>query len=131
VKQITLMEKYPVFTLEILKSETSYKNCDEIAHALKEKIYAHPIAEFIALFEHYLHTKNLKDGKIASDILDAKNVVFCFGKELPKAEVLAVRPRSIGICEKKECFILSFMEAPSAEGNKVMEEWVKSIANKN
>jgi hypothetical protein len=127
MRQINLMEKYPVFVLEVLKSETDFKNADEIAHYLKEKIYAHKIAEFIAVFEHYMHTKNLEEGVIAEGIIDAKNVVFCFGKQLPKPEVLAVRPRSIGICEYEDKFILSFLEAPNAEANDTMKEWIKSV----
>ena len=129
MKQIQLMEKYPVFVLEVMKSETTYKNADEIIHYLKEKVYEHKIAEFIGVFEHYMHTKNLEEGSIAEDICDAKNIIFCFGKQLPKCEVLAVRPRSIGVCEKDDRFIISFMEAPNAEGNAAMEEWVKGIKN--
>lgn len=127
MQQIQLMEKYPVFVLELPKSETKFKNADEIVHYLKEKIYAHKIAEFITVFEHYMHTKNLEEGIIAEGIIDAKNVVFCFGKQLPKPEVLAVRPRSIGICEYEDRFVISFLEAPNAEANDTMEEWVKSL----
>ena len=47
MKQITVMEKYPVFTLEIAKNETSYKNIDEVFAYLKEQIAAHPIATYI------------------------------------------------------------------------------------
>ncbi len=127
MKQLSLMEKYPVFVLEISKDETKYKSADEVVHYLKEKIYSHKIAEFIAVFEHYLHTKSLDEGVIAEGIIDAKNVIFCFGKQLPKPEVLAVRPRSIGICEYENRFVISFLEAPNAEANDTMEEWVKSI----
>ena len=129
MKQIHLMEKYPIFVLEISKNETVFKNADEIIHYLKEKIYSHKIAEFIAVFEHYMHTNNLEEGGISPEIIDAKNLIFCFGKKLPKAEVMAVRPRSIGVCEHKDKFIISFMEAPNAEGNIAMEKWVKSIKN--
>ena len=129
MKQIHLMEKYPVFALEIDKNETTFKNADEIIHYLKEKIYEHEIAEFIGVFEHFMHTKNLKEGVVAEDIKDAKNIIFCFGKQLLKCEVLSVRPRSIGVCEKNDKFVISFMEAPNAEGNTAMEKWVKSIKN--
>ena len=129
MKQITLMEKYPVNTLEINKSNTTLKSCDEILDNLQEKINAHPVAVYIATFDHYTHTKSLEVGEIAKDILDAKNIVFCFGKMLPKPELMGVRPRSIGVCETNDSFVISFMEAPNPDANKTMQEWAQSIAN--
>ncbi len=127
MKTITLMEKYPVFVLELNKDETDYKNTDAIIAYLKEKIEAHPVATFISIFDHYSHTKSLEEGKIDPNIIDAKNIVFCFGKELPKAEVLSVRPRSIGVAEFSDKFIISFIEAPNPAANASMEEWVKGL----
>jgi len=130
MKQITVMEKYPVFTLEIAKDETMLKSVDEILAFLKEKIEAHPVAVYISVFDHYSHTASLQVGSIAEDIKDAKNIICCFGKSLLKAEVLAVRPRSIGIAEMSDGFVISFLEAPNPDANTTMESWVKSIANK-
>ena len=127
MKQITVMEKYPVFTLEIEKSETTHKNVDEILAYLKSKIEAHPIAVYIGEFDHYAHTSSLEVGEINPDILDAKNIICCFGKVLPKAEVLAVRPRSIGVAELSDSFVVSFLEAPNPDANSAMESWVKGI----
>ncbi len=129
MKQITVMEKYPVFTLEINKNETSYKNIDAIFDYLKEEIEAHKVAVYIGEFDHYTHTNSLAEGDISEDIKDAKNIICCFGKHLPKAEVLAVRPRSIGIAETDGSFVISFLEAPNPEANNAMENWVKGIAN--
>jgi hypothetical protein len=127
MKQITVMEKYPVFTLEINKDETDHKSIDEIFVYLKEKINAHPIATYIGEFDHYTHTSNLEVGEINPDILNAKNIICCFGKVLPKAEVLAVRPRSIGVAELSDSFVVSFMEAPNIDANNAMIDWVKGI----
>ena len=129
MKQITVMEKYPVFTIEIAKNETTYKHVDEVIEYLKTQIEAHPIAVFIGVFDHYSHTSSLEVGEIAEDIKDAKNLICCFGKVLPKPEVLAVRPRSIGVAEMDESFVVSFLEAPNPDANAAMEKWVKSIAN--
>jgi hypothetical protein len=129
MKQITLMEKYPVFTIQINKDETTYKSVDEIIEYLRGKISAHPVAVEIAIFDHYAHTSSLEVGEVAPDIKDAKNLVFCFGKALPKAEVMGVRPRSFGVAEKDDSFVISFLEAPNPEANAAMEEWAKSIAN--
>lgn len=124
------MEKYPVYTLEIGKEETDYKSIDEIFSYLKSQIEAHPIATYIGEFDHYAHTKSLEVGEINEDILAAKNLICCFGKVLPKPEVLAVRPRSIGVAEKAGSFVISFLEAPNAGANKDMEAWVKGLLNK-
>ena len=129
MKQIVVMEKYPVFTLEMKKTETSYQNIDEILSYLKELIDMHPIAVYIGEFDHYSHTNSLAEGEISAEIKDAKNIICCFGKQLTKAEVLAVRPRSIGVVEMSDSFIMSFLEAPNPQANDTMVRWVKSIQN--
>jgi len=129
MKAITVLEKYPVMTIEIDKKKTSYKNIDEIFSYLKEKIEAHPIATYIGEFNHYTHTDSLDEGKIAEDIKAAKNLLCCFGKMLPKPEVLAVRPRAIGVADMGDRFTISFMEAPNPDANNAMESWVKGIEN--
>ncbi len=130
MKQITVMEKYPVFTVEVKKEETTYKNVDEILAYIKSQIEAHPVAVYIGEFDHYGHTSGLAEGKIADEIKDAKNIICCFGKVLPKPEVLAVRPRSIGVAELSDSFVVSFLEAPNPDANAAMEKWVKGIANR-
>jgi hypothetical protein len=129
MKQIVVMEKYPVFTIEINKNETNYKSVDEILAYLKSKIEAHPIATYIGEFDHYSHTSNLEVGEINPNILDAKNIICCFGKVLPQPEVLAVRPRSIGVAKLADKFVVSFLEAPNPDANSAMESWVKEIVN--
>ncbi|MCF6244317.1 MAG: hypothetical protein L3J43_04720 [Sulfurovum sp.] len=124
----TLMDKYPIGSLTIKKTDTNYRNIDEIFSYLKKQIESHPVATYIGDFDHYTHTSNLSVGEIADDILDAKNIIFCFGKALPKPEMLAVRPRSIGIAEMAECFVVSFMDAPNPDAHRAIEGWVKGIA---
>ena len=131
MKQTIIMEKYPIFEIDINKSETDFKSVDEILTYLKEQMDNHPIAVYITTFDHYKHTKSLADGQIADEILDAKNIVCCFGKGLNKANLLAVRPRSIGVAELADEFIISFLEAPNPIANEAMESWVKGIADKS
>ncbi len=75
----TVMEKYPVNELIIQKNEIKYTTLDEILDDIKEKIDAHPVATYISIFDHYTHTKGLAEGEINEEILDAKNIIFCFG----------------------------------------------------
>ena len=112
------------------KNETSCKTIDEIFTYLKAQIEAHPVATYIGEFDHYAHTSSLAEGKINGESKAAKNLLCCFGKALPAPEVLAVRPRAIGVAEMEERFVISFMEAPNPEANKAMENWVKQIADK-
>lgn len=127
MKQTILQEKYPVYVLELLKSETDYTTVDAIIAKLQSNIEAHKVAQFITIFDHYAHTKSLPEGVVAPGILAAKNLVFCFGIALPNAEVLAVRPRSIGVVEFDDKFVLSFLEAPMPIANTAMEEWVRAL----
>jgi hypothetical protein len=129
MKQTLLQEKYPVYTLEISKSETKHKNCDEIIAFLKSRVDEHKIACYIAEFDHYAHTTALEEGEIAEGIIAAKNIVFCFGIKLPKAEMMAVRPRSIGVVEYDDRFVVSFLEAPMPMANQAMESWAKALAD--
>lgn len=129
MKQMLLQEKFPIFVLELNKSETSFQSAQELVNHFKQLIDDQKVTRFIGEFDHYSHTKGLEGGEIADEIIDARNVVFCFGTKLPKAEMLAVRPRSIGIAETVEGFVISFMEAPMALANDTMEVWIKGVLN--
>lgn len=126
MKKTIFMDKYPVYTLELLKNEINQKNVAEIIAYFKEKIESHKIAKFIAIFDHYAHTKSL-NGQINPEILDAQNIIFCFGPAIPNTKILAARPRSIGVCELDDKFIVEFIEAPKEELHDLMEAWAKSL----
>lgn len=65
MRQTLFQEKYPIYTLEIDKSETSFTSVDMIIEHLKGKIDAHPVVAYIGVFDHYAHTSGLKDGVIS------------------------------------------------------------------
>jgi hypothetical protein len=127
MKQTLLQEKYPVFVLELDRDETAYKDIDAICSYFRGRIQAHRCARFIADFDHYAHTCGLPEGQVAEELLAARNIVFCFGIALPSAQVLAVRPRSIGIAETARGFIISFLEAPMPIANAAMEDWAEGL----
>ena len=120
------MDKYPVYSLELSKNEVKQTTASEIIEYFKLKIEAHPIAKFIATFDHYEHTKDI-NGEINPEILDAKNIVFCFGKAIPNTKILAARPRSIGVAELADKFVIEFIEAPNEQLHNVMEDWSKAL----
>lgn len=121
------MDKYPTFHVDIAKSATHYSSVDEIISFFRNKVESHPLACFIAEFDHYAHTKSLAEGEIAENIHAAKHLVFCFGIKLPTPLAMAVRPRSIGVCELDDSFNISFLEAPNPMMHAVMLEWVAEL----
>jgi len=120
------MDKYPIYSLELNKDEISQENTQDIVDYFVDKIENHPIATNITVFNHYEHTKKL-NGPINDEIIDAKNVIFCFGAAIPNSKILATRPRSIGIAEFKDKFAIEFIEAPNEKLHDVMEEWTKDL----
>jgi len=120
-------EKYPIYELVVNKSETDCQTVDDVVAYFKEKIEAHPVAVYLGVFDHYAHTTALAEGTLNEQIQAAKNILFCFGKELPTPEVLAVRPRSIGVCDMGDLFVIVFMEAPNPQANDTMIAWTEAI----
>ncbi len=130
MKQTLLQEKYPVYTLEIDRDETSFDSLDAICGYFRTCIEAHRSAIFIAEFDHYAHTRGLPEGHVGEGIRAAKNVIFCFGISLPNPQCLAVRPRSIGVAETDCGFLITFMEAPMPVANAAMEDWASGLCNR-
>jgi hypothetical protein len=129
MKQTLLQEKYPVYTLEVMKDETRYPDIDAIIDYLHNCVDEHPKAQFISTFDHYQHTSKLPGGEIAENIQAAKHLIFCFGTHLPNPQVMAVRPRSIGVVDEGHRFVVSFLEAPMPLANNAMEAWVRALVN--
>jgi len=121
-----LLDTHPMYAMEILKSETDVSNISEIVEYFKVKIQENPEASFITVFDHYAHTKQL-NGEIIDTILDAKNLLFCFGHTIKNMEILAFRPKSIAIIETQNSFVLEFLETPRPEVNAWMESWIKGL----
>ncbi|WP_373018771.1 DUF6858 family protein [Thiomicrorhabdus sp.] len=121
-------DKYPIFELKFAKKDSKFDSVPAILDELQAKIEAHPKAVNIARFDHYSHTQNI-DGEINPAIQDAQNIIFCFGFQIPGADPVAVRPRSIGVTDMGEDFVVNFMEAPNPVAQETMQEWVKSLLN--
>jgi|SaaInlV_200m_DNA_3_1039701.scaffolds.fasta_scaffold02198_6 hypothetical protein len=128
MKKTIFMDKYPVYTLELDKSNIKKTQILEIVEYFQSKIKAHPIAKFISVFDHYTHTKEL-NGEIDPSILDAQNIIFCFGPAIPNTKILAIRPRSIAIAELTDKFVIEFIEAPKEQIHQLMESWAKGLEN--
>ena len=127
MKSMTIKDTYPVQALELSKEEAKFASTDEIVAYIEEKIASHPVATYIATFDHYTHTKNLPEHEMDEKIIDVKIVVFCFGKELPVPQIAAVRPRSIAIVEEADKFTITFMDAPNSQAHEAMGNWVKGV----
>jgi len=123
MQKISLMDKYPVYTKEILKSQTKFKNVDKFIEALKEKIEADEIATYIWVFDHFEHTNKI-GGEIMEGMIAGKILLFCFGQSIPKPQAMAVRPRNIAIAEFNDKFVISFLEAPKQNVNTKIINWI-------
>ena len=121
-----LLDTHPMYAMKILKSEAKVSNVAQIIEHFKIKIKENPEAVFITVFDHYAHTKSL-DGNILDGVLDAKNLLFCFGHSIKNIEILAFRPKSIAICELQDSFVLEFLETPRPEVNAWMQSWIKEL----
>jgi len=130
MKEMILQQSCPVFVEEIAKSETTLVSVDEIIGYLKVKIDENPSVAYIAEFDHFAHTSALENGEVSPDILAAKNLIFCFGPKIPSPYMMALKPRSIGISETKNGFVITFAEAPLPVATKTMISWAESIKNK-
>lgn len=119
-------QDYPVFVLTLNKDETLYRTVDEIILYLKCKINDSPKAAYIGSFDHHEHTTRI-GGEVAEDIRAARLAVFCFGYDLPAPEVLAVRPRSIGVADMGDRFVVSFLEAAVNPANETIEGWLTGL----
>lgn len=123
-----LQDKYPVYSLEIKKNAQG-PEIDSLVASLQEKIEQYERVQYIATFDHYTHTSRQPDGEIAADIQDARNLVFCVGRSLPSPLAPALRPRSIGVVEMDDRFVISFMEPPMPLANQIMTECVEEVAS--
>lgn len=128
MKQTLLQEKYPIFVAEIAKTETTYQTVDALVDYYKGKIAENPKVQFIGVFDHYAHTSKI-GGDIVTGLSAAVDIIFCFGFAIPTPQMLAVRPRSIGIADMGDKFVVSFMEAPMQPANQAMEAWTRALRN--
>jgi hypothetical protein len=126
MKQTLLQEKYPIFVAEISKDETAYRTVDALIDYYRAKIAENPKVQFIGVFDHFAHTTKI-GGPIMEGMTAAVDIIFCFGFAIPNPQMLAVRPRSIGIADMGDKFVISFMEAPMQPANEAMEAWTRAL----
>jgi len=129
MKQVHFQEKYPITFVDIAKSECRYQSAKEIAAYFRDCIANTPRVQYIATFDHLAHTRAI-GGEVNPEMRAAVNVVFCFGHALPNPQVLAVRPRSIGIADMGDHFVVSFMDAPMKVANDAMQAWALALRNR-
>jgi hypothetical protein len=130
MNKTVLADTYLVNTKEILKSNTTFTSVDAIENYLVKEIEKHPVATYIATFDHYVHTASLKGGMIPEDIKAAKNVLCCFGMAIPNAVFVGIKPMSMGIVETTNSFVFSFIEAPAPSAQQAMSQWIAAVENK-
>jgi len=121
-----LLDTHPMYAISILKSEMALNTIPEIIDYFKGKIEENPEAVFITVFDHYAHTQEL-NGEIMEGLINAQNLIFCFGHTIKNIDILAFRPKSIAIAETEESFTFEFLETPRPEVNAWMTSWIKGL----
>ncbi|MBI4740631.1 MAG: hypothetical protein HY777_03540 [Betaproteobacteria bacterium] len=122
MKKSMLNDRYPVMVLELKKPDCICRTVEEVGDYFRARIAENPKVQFIGVFDHFAHTRKI-GGEIDPGICAAVDIVFCFGFALPNPQILALRPRSIGVADMGDRFVVSFMEAPMQPANVAMESW--------
>ena len=119
--------QYNIQTMEIAKDEARFATADEAIALIEEQVNAHPMATYIATFDHYSHTQSLPQGRIAEDITDVKMAIFCFGPDISIPQLAAIRPRSISVVAHPDKFTVTFMNAPAPFLQDIMTGWCAAL----
>jgi hypothetical protein len=127
MQQKIINEKFPVYYQEIMKGSSPYGNIAEIIDALKAGLAKNPSSQVIAVFDLHDHVQK-RGGKIADGILGAQTLLFCVANAIPHADIVALRPRSIGVTEFADRFVLNFLEAPAQPVTDTMLALVDAVA---
>lgn len=127
MKELLLLEKYPLYFTEIAKEASAFATIDAMFDHLKARIEADPVACNIGEFDQYQQVAAQPEGKIAEGIQEARLLMFCFANAIPNQYIGALRPRAISIVEMAEKFVISFIEAPAERAQAFMTELVESL----
>jgi hypothetical protein len=126
MKKTIFKDIYPVITFELSKSNINITSIDDFFDYLKIKVKMDIEATYIAIFDHYSHTSKI-EGKFMEGLIDAKNFIFCFGTAIPSTKAIALRPKSIGICEFKDKFVIEYIEPPREAAAIKIKNWLEEL----
>lgn len=126
MQRCMLNEKYPIYSVEIPKTQTRLPDLDAIIEHIKARLSSAKTGRFIEVFDHYDHVRQL-GGEINPEIKASKHVLFCLSNAIPAARISAVRPRAMAVNDLGDRFAINFLEAPVPAANEAMQAWVESI----
>ena len=127
MQQALLRDDDPVCTLELEKSKTRHADMDALLAALKARVDAHPAAAYIATLDHESNPGGRAGQNVAADYVASKLMVFSSEVDMPNPGVLVVRPRTVGVTEFADRFVINFVVAPASVGTDPMEDWVRAL----
>ncbi len=127
MKRSMLLDKYPVYSTELAKSDIACRDADEVMARLRADVEAHPAATYIGEFDHYAHVAAQAEGQIADGIKAAKHILFCVANAIPNPVIGAARPRSVSVTEMEDKFVISYLEAPVDKVNDRLAQWVDGL----
>jgi len=116
---------YPVQSIELGKP-CGLADADAVVEILLRCIEDHPKARLITIFDYLQHIWEL-GGEIPDGFIAVRNIVFCLDSGLDAPELVALRPRAIGVTEFEDRFVVSYMESPLAEYNATLATWLSGL----
>ncbi len=122
------MVETPLVVVDLPKRRgTPTASLTALIRHFRAAIRSHPCARLIGVFDNAAHARTLPDGHVDKDIIAARTVIFCCGLSIPTPECLAWRPRSLGIAELEDRFVVSFIAPPMPLANSAIERWVAAL----
>ena len=126
MQRITVEGRYPVRVEEIAKSDTPWRDVDEIATVLQACIYHRADFAFIGVFDNY--GLNLRVGEpLPIDMQDAKTILFCPSAGLPDPVSMALSLCAISVADMGNRFVITFQDAPVASPTETLAQWVEDL----
>ncbi len=114
--------RYPAMIPELEKSDRICQTVEDVGDYFRARIAENPKTQFIGVFDHFAHTRKIGGDWGGKSIREfARRRASSSASRSPHPQILALRPRSTGVADMGDRFVVSFMEAPVQRANVAME----------
>lgn len=123
MQRITVEGGSPVWIEEIAKADTPWRDVDEIAAVLRQRLQRDGGSAFIGVVD--LYGLNLRLGEALPPAMqDAKAFLFCPATRLVNPLIIALCPCVIGVADMGNRFVISLLDTSPAESP---VPWIESL----
>ncbi len=125
--------EFPIIKISINKNEfnshfnnNGIDSFNELVGLFRNKLEGIKDVKIISEFDNLGHTQSI-GGEINKNIINAKIIIYCFGKNLLSPEQIAIRPRNLSICEIGDYYTISFLKIPSDNLNNLVKKIILEV----